>query len=89
MGEKMKHERIPLIVDVLFLQDGTMKPRKLVYDGQVYDISRVIRKKRYAPSVVPCIAPIEYTVQIDGTQKKIYFEPETYMWFSVKQTTEN
>jgi hypothetical protein len=85
----MKYERIPLAVDVLFMPDGKMKPRKLVYNGQVFDIKRVIKTKRYAPSVVPCIAPIEYTVQIDNTEKQIYFEPETYMWFSVKQINEN
>ena len=81
----MKYERIPLIVDVIFMHDGTMKPRKLMYGEQVFDIKKVIRVKRYAPSVVPCIAPIEYTVLIDNIEKKIYFEKETFMWFSVKQ----
>ena len=81
----MKDERIPLAVDVLFMPDGKMKPRKLVYNEQIFDIKKVIKIKKYAPSVVPCIAPIEYTVLIDNTEKKIYFEPETFMWFSVKQ----
>ncbi len=84
----MKYERIPLVVDVIFMQDGTMKPRKLMYNEQVFDIKRVIRVKRHAPSVVPCIAPIEYTVLIDNIEKKIYFEKETFMWFSVKQINE-
>lgn len=81
----MKYERIPLIVDVLFMEDGTMKPRRLIHNGQVFEIKRVVRKKRYCPSVVPCIAPIEYTLLIDNIEKKIYFEPETNKWFSVKK----
>lgn len=85
----MKYERIPLIVDVIFMADGTMKPRKLMYNEQVFDIKRVVRRKRYAPSVVPCIAPIEYTVIIGDVEKKIYFEKETFMWFSVKEIKEN
>jgi len=80
----MKYERIPLIVDVIFLQDGTMKPRKIMHNEQVFDIKKVIRVKRHAPTTVPCVAPMEYTVQIDGVEKKIYFEPDTFMWFSVK-----
>ena len=79
----MKYERIPLIVDVLFMEDGTMKPRRLIHNGQIYEIKRTVRKKRHCPSVVPCIAPIEYTVLIENVEKKIYFEPETGKWFSV------
>ncbi len=81
----MKYERIPLIVDVLFMEDGSMKPRRLIHKGQVFEIKRVVRKKRYCPSVVPCIAPTEYTVLIDNIEKKIYFEGETGKWFSVKK----
>lgn len=80
----MKYERIPLIVDVLFMEDGTMKPRRLIHNGKIYEIKRTVRKKRYCPSVVPCIAPIEYTVLIENVEKKVYFEPETGKWFSVK-----
>ena len=80
----MKYERIPLIVDVLFMEDGTMKPRRLIHNGQIYEIKRTVRKKRHCPSVVPCIAPREYTVLIENVEKKIYFEPETGKWFSVK-----
>ena len=84
----MKYERIPLIVDVVFAKDGTMKPRKIMYNEQIFDIKRIIRVKRYAPKTVPCIAPIEYTVQIENSEKKIYFEKETFMWFSVKEIQE-
>lgn len=81
----MKYERIPLIMDVLFKEDGTMKPRKLIFEGKTYDIQRVIRVRKYCPTTVPCIAPIEYTVQIDNIEKKIYFERESNKWFSVKK----
>lgn len=80
----MKYERIPLKVDVLFTEEGEMKPRKLVFDSKVYEIQKIIRVKRFCPKTVPCIAPIEYTVQIDNVEKKIYFEGETNKWFSVK-----
>ena len=80
----MKYERIPLKVDVLFTEEGVMKPRKLVFDSKVYEIQKIIRVKRYCPTTVPCIAPIEYTVQIDNIEKKIYFESESNKWFSVK-----
>ena len=84
----MKYERIPLIVDVIFMADGTMKPRKIMYNEQIFDIKKVVRRKRYAPKEVPCIAPIEYTVIIEEAEKKIYFEPDTYKWFSVKEIRE-
>lgn len=84
----MKYERIPLVVDVLFMQDGTMKPRKLVYNDRIFDIKRVTRVRKYCPTTVSCIAPIEYTIMVDNIEKRIYFEPETYMWFSVKEIRE-
>ena len=83
-----KYKRIPLAVEALFLPDGTFKPQKLIHNDTVFDITRVIRIRPYCPRVVRCIAPIEYTVIIDGIEKQIYYEEDTNTWFSVKEVHE-
>lgn len=83
-----KYIRFPLTVDALFLTDGTVKPRKIILKEGVFNIDKVTRVKRYCPQVVPCIAPFEYTVFVEGSEKKIYFEPHSHMWFSVKEVKE-
>ena len=80
----MRYQRIPLMVDVIFTKEGNMMPKTLIFDEQRFDIRKVVKKRRYCPMEVPCIAPIEYTIMIDNIEKKIYFEPDTFMWFSVK-----
>ena len=79
------YKRIPLTIDALFLPDGTFKPRKLIYNDQVFEITRVVRIRPYCPRVVRCIAPIEYMVMIDGRERQIYYEEDTNTWFSVKE----
>ena len=80
-----KYQRIPLNVDALFLSNGKIKPRKIILKEGVFKIDRVVSSKNYCPQVVPCVAPVEYTVFVEGEQKKIYYEPHTNMWFSVKK----
>ena len=80
----MTYQRIPLKVDVIFTEDGNMMPRTLILGERRFDIRRVVKRRPYCPKEVACIAPIEYTVIIDNIEKKIYFEPDTFMWFSVK-----
>ncbi len=82
----MRYERIPLMVDVIFTKEGNMMPKTLIFDEKRFDIRKVVKKRRYCPKEVPCIAPIEYTIMVDNIEKKIYFEPDTFMWFSVKST---
>ena len=74
-----------MTVDALFLTDGSFKPLKVYFGGEAFEITRILSKKRYCPRVVSCIAPIEYTVIIDGQEKRIYFEADTNTWFSVKE----
>lgn len=81
----MTYKRIPLMIDVIFTREGNMMPRTLIFDEKRFEISKVIKKRRFCPKEVPCVAPIEYTVMIEGVEKKIYFEPDTFMWFSVKK----
>ena len=80
-----KYKRIPLNVDALFLSNGKIKPRKIILKEGVFTIDRVVSSKNYCPQVVTCVAPVEYTVFVEGEQKKIYYEPHTNMWFSVKK----
>ena len=53
--------------------------------GEHFDISRIIGVRRYCPCVVGCVAPIEYTVVVQGIEKKIYYEHDTNRWFSVRE----
>lgn len=87
LGDHMgtKYKRIPLAVDVLFMPDGRLKPRKLIYNDTVFEITRVVGIRPYCPRVVRCIAPIEYTVIVDDIEKQIYYEEDTNTWFSVKE----
>ena len=80
-----RFERFPLNVDALFLASGKIKPRRIILSEGVFKIDKVISSKNYCPLVVPCVAPIEYTVIIEGNEKKIYYEPHSNMWFSVKR----
>ncbi len=79
------YKRISLGVESFFTPDGSLYPKKIVFEDEIFEISRVLRKRNYCPKSVPCIAPIEYTVIIDGKEKHIYFEADTNMWFSVKE----
>ena len=80
-----KYKRIPLTVDALFLPDGSLKPQKLIYNETVFEIARIVSVRPRCPRVVRCIAPVEYTVIIDGIEKQIYYEEDSNTWFSVKE----
>lgn len=79
-----EYKRVPLTVNAVFMTDGTIKPKKIITSNGVFNIDRIVDIKRYCPRVVSCVAPIQYTVIVEGTEKKIYFEPHSNMWFSVK-----
>lgn len=80
-----RYERVPLAVDAVFTTSGEFRPKQLIYKGEHFDISRVLGVRRYCPREVGCIAPVEYTVVIEGVQKRIYYERETNRWFSVRE----
>ncbi|MBO4983211.1 MAG: hypothetical protein J6D23_04065 [Clostridia bacterium] len=79
-----EYKRVPLTVNAVFMTDGTIKPKKIITANDVFNIDRIVDIKRYCPRVVSCVAPIQYTVIVEGIEKKIYFEPHSNMWFSVK-----
>ena len=80
-----KYQRISLDVEVRFFKNGKIKPKKILFGESSFVISRILDVRSFCPKVVPCIAPIEYTVTVEGQEKKIYFEPDTNSWFSIKQ----
>ena len=81
----IEYKRIPLTIEAIFTSDGTIKPRKIIVRDGTFSIDKITYVKRRCPQVVPCVAPIEYTVLIDGNEKRIYFEPHSNMWFSIKE----
>jgi len=83
----IRYQRVPLAVEALFQTDGRILPRRLHYGDAVYEVERILSVKRFCPQVVACIAPVEYTVQITGHFKKIYYEEETATWFSIREVS--
>lgn len=80
-----KYERKQLEVLASFGTDGALKPFKLIYKDRSFEITKVKRVRRHCPQEVGCIAPLEYTVIVDGVERKIYFEQDSNTWFSVKE----
>ena len=85
-GAGMKsYRRVPLCVEALFSVEGTLIPKKLYFRDNAYEIEQIITVRHHCPQIVPCIAPLEYTVSIDGIHKKLYYEADTASWFSIKE----
>ena len=80
------YRRMPLAVEALFTCEGRLLPKRLQFAGETYEIERLISHRRFCPQTVACIAPIEFTVEIAGAYKKIYYEPDTGCWFSGKES---
>lgn len=85
----MTYERIPLAVQVVIRPDGSITPQKVLLDEAQYDITSIVSVRRFCPRIVPCIAPVEYTVMIHGILKRIYYESDTNKWFSVRERNRN
>ena len=84
MSQRVIYTRIPLEVKVLFAPNGQMKPVNLFFEDKQYTVDRILRVRPYKPPKVAAIAPIAYTVVIEGIEKEIFFEAESNTWFSVK-----
>ncbi len=80
-----QYKRIPLSVYVIVNNDGSFRPVKIIYASKTYDITRIKRKMKITPPGIGCVAPVEYTVIIEGKERQIYYEPSTNLWFSVKE----
>lgn len=79
------YERIPLSVYAVFDTDGRIIPKALIHNDMRFEISRIKDLRRHTPGVVRAVAPVEYTVIVEGREKKIYYEADTNTWFSVKE----
>ena len=79
------YQRIPLAMEVLFSSSGKLIPQKLHFENKTYEIEKILSVRHHSPQVVPCIAPLEYIVSIEGIHKKIYYEADTASWFSIKE----
>ena len=79
------YRRMPLAVEAVFMTDGSLKPKKLFFKDNTFEITKVTRTRRYCPQQVRAIATIEYTVIIDNQERQIYYEADTNTWFSVKE----
>ena len=84
MSQRVIYTRIPLEVKVIFAPNGQMTPVSLFFGDKQYTIDRILRVRPYKPPKIAAIAPIAYTVVIEGIEKEIYFEAESNTWFSVK-----
>ena len=85
----MEYIRVPLSIEAQFSTDGSVRPKKIVFEEKKFKIDKVLRARRRCPLVVPAIAPIEYMVLVEGQEKQIYFERDTNSWFSVKKIIKN
>jgi len=82
-----RYERIDIQVEGIFGRDGSVRPEAVIFEDKRYPITRIKSCNLRWSAGVPCIAPVEYRVVIDGVEKSIYYERETNKWFSVKEST--
>lgn len=87
MNGEIKYKRVPLKVKAVFSEDGKILPNTIYFGNCSYHIMRIIDIRRHCPHEVGSIAPTEYTVLVDNVEKKIYYEPATGKWFSVKDSS--
>ncbi|MBQ7352460.1 MAG: hypothetical protein IJW54_00485 [Clostridia bacterium] len=80
-----KYQRISLDVEVRFFKSGKIKPKKILFGERTFDITKILEIRNYCPMVVPCVAPVEYRIIVEGQEKKIYFEPDTNSWFAIRK----
>ena len=83
--QQKQYKRIQLKVDAIFEKDGSLIPKKILCEDQTFDITRILDVRKRCPIEVGCVAPLQYTVRIDDQERRIYFEPDSNSWFSVKE----
>lgn len=81
----VSYRKIPLIVNAIFTKEGSVFPTELIIGDESYLIDRIIDSRPHCPRVVRSVAPIEYTIMVEGYEKKIYYEMDSNTWFSVKE----
>ena len=89
MVVKMKYQKIPIEARVRMRLDGSVIPEEVIVSAKSFPITRILKITELRPVGVPCIAPIEFTVVVEGSVKRIYYERSCGNWFSVVQRDEN
>ena len=84
----MQYKRIQLEGEAGFHTDGSFAPKRSYFDDKPYESDKIVDGRPYGPRVVGCVAPIQYTVLVEGATKKIYYEGDSNSWFSVKEISE-
>ena len=77
----MEYVRKNIKVCAVFSENGEIVPKALWFGGEYFEITAVLSVRKKCPIVVGCIAPFEFTVRISGSEKKIYYEKSTDLWF--------
>lgn len=84
-GNVAAKRRLPLTVEAIFKKDGKLIPTRLYWDGEPFEIERILGIQPFCPPGIACIAPIRYTVRVRGREKELYYEKFSGSWFSVKE----
>ncbi len=81
--------RVPIGVDVRFFPEGKFVPVRIFFQDEYFEINRIFKVRKHCPQTVRSITPTEFTVMIEGVEKKIYYEEENESWFSIKEVKKN
>lgn len=81
---KISKIRQNLSVEARFSEEGKIIPLRILTGDRVFDVTRVSACRKRAPEDVASVAPVEYTVIVDGILKRLYYEPDSNVWFSVR-----
>lgn len=81
---KITKIRQNLSVEARFSEDGRMTPLRILAGDRVFAVDRISGCRKRAPEGVASVAPVEYTVIVEGILKQLYYEPDSNVWFSVR-----
>lgn len=81
---RINRVRQNLSVEARFSEDGQILPLRILTGDRVFDVTRVSGCRKHAPEGVASVAPVEYTVIVEGILKRLYYEPGSNLWFSVR-----
>ncbi len=81
MGENiLTTEKVYVPVIVIFMEDGTVIPRAIVWEDRViYEIDKVIDQRRCASLKAGGVG-IRFTIMVCGHKRYLYYE-ENGKWF--------
>ena len=81
---RIRKIRQNLSVEARFSDDGQLSPLRILADDRIFTVDRIVSLRKRAPEGVASVAPVEYTVIVEGILKRLYYEPDSGVWFSVR-----